>query len=328
MRMSARSNSKSDTATVGFRGGAFVKLFDSLFVLRPTLMFPLWTMTLAGCSLAVSTSSTKVSYQQWALLVVAFSSIFGLVYLLNQYRDRISDLQNEKLFFLSERLLGALHLKIESLVLALVAPAALILSGYRHLGLWMLLIFAVAGILYNFAPLALQNRPWGGIIAGAVGGWLLLRLGGKIYGVSPDLISEIPYVIAFTSGCLLTELPDTEGDRASGKKTFSVSYGTSATIAAGLVGFISSAVAGLLLFDWVIALPAAAATPVLIVAWRRRSIDTAIQANKLAILLLSITAGVRFPVYLLVILLYFPFARWYHRRRFGLEYPSLKADQR
>ncbi len=318
------------------KGGKTASFFDSFFVLRPTLIFPLWTMTLAGCWLAVRDPDQwlqwsgilnpggEIVWWRWLLLAIALTAMYGLVYLLNQIKDVKTDKINKKLFLVAEGALNRRHLINESIVLSILAVLSLIFSGFSHLGLLALGLFLVIGVLYNFTPLALKQKPWGGIIAYAAGGWMFLKLGELVYGNSAAFLIELPYIIAFTSSCLLTNLPDKKGDLAEGKRTFVVAYGEKTTLFIGILGFSLSALTGILNNDWVIALPAIVTAPFLTAAFFRYSIDRVISVNKWAIFLLSLTVGIAFgfPVYILIIILYFPFARWYHKRRFGMVYPS------
>lgn len=319
-----KSDINSSETIVQLGGNGLVRFFDMLFVLRPTLMFPLWTMTLCGYHLAPS--SGGLTYLQWLLLSVSLSSLFGLVYLLNQFRDRESDQLNSKLHLVSAGILSKRKLIVEMIVLSTFVIAGLILSGFWHLYALIIVIFAIAGIIYNYTPLALEQNPVGGIIAGVVGGWLLLHLGGMISGGELSLTREAPYVIAFTSACILTGLLDRSGDERAGKMTFTVVYGTQATIAFGLFGLVLTGLWGVYNQDWVIVAPTLVALPILIASFMRKSVGLAVQANKAAIFLLSVMAGLYYPVYLVVILLYFLFAKWYHRQRFSMDYPSFKSE--
>lgn len=301
-----------------------MRLFDSLFVLRPTLMFPLLTMILVGYHIAPV--KMTLGWQRWALLTVAFCALFGLGYLLNQLRDRVSDRHNGKLFLIDSEALSRRHLRLEAVLLTVCAPLALIAAGFGHIVLWAAVMFLVGGILYNYSPLALQDKPWGGILAGLVGGWLLLRVGGALAGEPGSWWREAPYIIAFTSACLLTTLPDREGDLYTGKMTFAVVYGARATITFALTGFLLAALWGILGRDWVIALPAAASFPILLIGRRLSSVPLAVKANKVAIFALSLMVGLFYPLYLAVIVLYYPLARWYYRHRFGLNYPSFRGE--
>lgn len=315
--MSLTSHDRSDP---GLRGSAFVRLLDPFFVLRPTLMFPLWTMTLAGAGLVKQ--DITISPFRWFLLSVALSAMFGLVYFLNQIKDKKTDKINNKLFLIANGVFSRSQIIIETILLILLAVICLILSDFGHIGLWMMGLFVLIGLLYNYTPFALKQHPWGGMVAYALSGWMFLRLGQMIYGYNSELLYESPYIFAFIVGCLLTNLPDLEGDKAADKRTFTVVYGINTTIITGITGYSISLILGLYARDWVIFIPPACTLPFLIYGYFSKNLDLVVRANKWAIFLLSVTVGIKFPVYLVAIILYFPLARWYHKARFGINYPS------
>jgi len=315
-----RTDTAKEHAEVSPKSGSIVKALDLLFVLRPTLMFPLFTIILTGHHLTAN--ARLLTTQQWVMLVVGLCAMFGVVYLLNQIRDRKSDKENGKLFLVSNRILSKNQLMLEAGLLITLMPVAFYLAGFVNLVFWVLAMFLVAGILYNFTPLALQNQPFGGILSGLIGGWLLIRFGSLIAGASASWILEAPYVIGFASVALLTCLPDLKGDKAQNKKTFAVVFGAHKTILIGLIGFIITSGWGYVNGDMVIAVPSAIALPLLFWSWLKKDIPTAVIANKIGIFSLSIAVGLTYPVYLVIIVLYFPFARWYYSHRFGIKYPS------
>ncbi|MDP8237960.1 MAG: UbiA family prenyltransferase [Candidatus Hatepunaea meridiana] len=263
-----------------------------------------------------------LGWERWVLLIFALCSCFGLVYVLNQIRDRKSDSDNGKLFLIAGKTLSCKHLIIEAVILALLFPIALLLAGFGNLIIWILLMFLFAGILYNFTPFELQNNPVGGLIAGVIGAWLLIKSGSMIVGISINWQMYSPYLIAFSSACILTSLLDKKGDEANGKRTFTVVFGERKTILIGLVGLIITAAWGIYNKDWIIAVPAIISTPILFWAWHHNDITKAVIANKTAIFSLSVAIGLFYPVYLIVIVLYYYFARWYYAHRLGLRYPS------
>ena len=311
----------SDQVPRTLQGGRLAQAADSFFVLRPTLMFPLWTMILAGVGL--SDESKKISSGEWVALVVSLSALFGLVYLLNQLKDRAGDAINAKLFLIASGKFSNRHLMIEIIVLILFGIGGLLLSHQWHVWFWILLGVVIGGVIYNFTPWALERNPAGGVIAGFVGGWLLIRLGGEIGGGGADFMEELPYALAFTSACLIAGLLDRRGDEVAGKRTFAVVFGEKVTIAVCLAGFLSVILFGGWNGDWLIIAPAALSLPVLFYGWWNEDVNKAVTANKIAIFILSFGVGFKFIPYLVVIVLYYPIARWYHRTRFGLRYPSL-----
>jgi len=296
-------------------------------------------MTLAGCWLALRApnhwlqwsgflqSGRGIASWRWLLLSISITSMYGLIYLLNQIKDIKTDSINEKLFLVAEGALSRRHLIIEAGILTLAVAVFLFLSRFTHLGLLALSIFVIIGILYNFTPLALAGKPWGGLTAYLIGGWMALQLGEMIYGESISLRWEIPYLIAFVSSCIVTNLPDKPGDMSDGKMTFAVVHSERGTLIVGAAGFFLAAVVGVFNRDWVIVLPAAMTTPGMLAAYLKQNVELSIRVNKWAIFLLSVSVGAAFgfPVYLIIIGLYYPFARWYHRNRFGMAYPSFRC---
>ena len=318
-----RLNSSKNVATVTFGGGAVVRLLDSAFILRPTLMFPLITMVLAGHQNALARDS--LGWECWFFLMFALCSLFGLGYLLNQIRDSKGDSKNGKLFLIAGGAINRNHSIAEAVILAAIVPTMLFLAGLEQLIFWILIMFLIGGILYNFTPLALQNSPFGGLFAGLAGGWLLLRFGGMVAGSPGYLYRDLPYIIAFGSACILTCLLDTKGDVENGKRTFVVAYGYRKTILIGLIGFLLAGVGGVYNHDLVIAVPAFLSAPILFWSWLKESVPHAVVANKVAIFSLSIAVGFIYPVYLIAIGFYYPLARWYYSRRLGMRYPSFKG---
>jgi len=316
------SSTSKDTIYTALEERSFAKIFDSVFILRPTLMFPLITMILVGHR--ISDAENSLAWERWFFLVLALCAMFGLGYLLNQIRDRKSDQQNGKLILIAEGVIGRKHLVIEIVILSSIVPLMLHAAGFSRLIVWVLAMFLVGGIFYNFKPLSLQNHPLGGLLAGLIGGVLLLRFGGMIVSNPTDWLSALPYIIAFGAASLLTDLLDREGDTANGKKTFVVVYGYRTTMLTSLVGFIIAGLLGLYNWDWVITVPAFISSPVLFWGWKKNSVRVAVLANKIAIFTLSVAIGVFYPVYLVVIGLYYPLARWYYARRLGMRYPSFE----
>ena len=300
-----------------------MRLLDSIFVLRPTLMFPLITMILAGHFHA--DVRHPMSWDRWLMLMVALCAMFGLGYLLNQFKDRVSDKSNGKLFLITEGYVDRRHALILSVLLSLLVLIALLAAGFERLLLYVVLMFVVGGILYNYTPVALQNSPFGGVTAGFAGGFLLLFLGGLIAGEPGSFLWMPPYLIAFGSACTLTCLLDVKGDRISGKNTFAVVYGVKKTMVIALTGFILTIIWGLFNRDWMITLSAVVSTPFLFWGCLNDNVNKAVLANKLAIFILSCVVGIAYPAYLFAIALYLPLARWYYSRRLGIRYPSFSG---
>lgn len=258
------------------------------------------------------------------MLIFALSFMFGLIYLLNQLRDRATDKVNRKLCLVSDGMLTNMELVTESVLLFAVSAIIMLIGGFKDLWLVASGVFFIWGILYNYTPFALNWRPWGSVFAYVFGGWLLLRLGELTMGCKADIIQELPYMIAFSASCIITDIFDRKGDEAVKKKTFVVLFGEKTAAMVGSAGFVLASIGGLYNYDWVIAVPALLTAPLMLSAAIKHDMTLVSRVNKLAIFCLSITVGIKFPVYLLIIAIYYPFARWYHRHRFGMAYPSFR----
>jgi len=287
-------------------------------------MFPLWTMTLIGFNL--DAGGARLEPFRWTLIVISLSALFGLVYLLNQMKDREGDLANGKLAIVAQGLVSPSSQRITAAALCLISMAALLSAGFGRLGVWMAAVFVIAGLLYNYSPAALERTPWGGVLAGLGGSWLLLRLGAGFAGSNPALISESPYILAFTAGCILTGLPDVKGDRLTGKRTMVVVYGEGFTMGLALALISLAGVIAAFLAEWILVIAALGGGVFIAWGWLIGNRAYAVFGNKAAMVILAVGIGLSFPFFLLAIVLYYPFARWYHRVRFSLDYPGFKLS--
>lgn len=302
----------------------FAEAFDWFFMLRPTLMFPLWTMVLAGRSLVAEPQ--ELSPIRWLYLVVSLSSLFGVVYLLNQMRDREGDRSNRKLLLISTELVSRQQQWVVTFLLLTLSPVCFVLAGFGSEAIWLVAVFGIAGLLYNYTPIALEGSPWGGVLAGASGAWLLLRLGEITAGSYAPIIEEIPYILAFTAGGILTGLPDIAGDRLTGKRTFAVAFGEAWTVRiAGLMIGVAIWI-GATFQQWPVVAAGLGGGGLIAAACIKRNSLLAVTGNKAAIGLLAFSISALYPVFLGAIILYYPFARWYHRARFAISYPSFRAE--
>jgi ABC-type methionine transport system permease subunit len=70
------------------------------------------------------------------------------------------------------------------------------------------------------------------------------------------------------------------------------------------------------------------ALPLFIRFYLQRTVESAQMAVKAAIFSLAVAVGTTWVPFLAMIALYYPLARWYHRERLGLDYPSFKSAAR
>lgn len=292
--------------------------FDAFFILRPTLFFPSWTFFLAGYSRGEGSGV--------AFILMWLAAALGTSFLLNQLSDRREDRLNDKLWPLWGELIPIRTIYVELAILILLTILGGIWAG-PELSALLALFFLIAGVFYNFPPLRLKGRPLLGIAACAVGVWIGYLIGARAASV-PFLRAiswGLPYALAGAAVSLLTHVPDLEGDRRAGVRTFPTVYGLRRTgmWAAGLVGLCI--VLSWFFSDYVLFVASVISAPFFVRFSVQPSAERADLAVKISVLVLAITVGLTWPPFLAMIACYYLFSRWYHRRRLGLDYPSFRT---
>jgi len=301
------------------------KWLDPVFVLRPTLFFPCWTLFLAG----VRSASPGLGIVWWKVItsMAVMGAAMGVIYLVNQLRDVGTDRINQKLPYFTQEIISVRFAWWEAAVLLVVSVVGAALVSWIFLAIIVAAVMITGG-MYNYSPFALKDNPFGAIAASAGGGLLAFLAGAEAGGTLSwvVLLAAIPYLFAFVATTLWTAIPDIEGDRLVGKRTFPVQYGMVATLWLGCVGVFAAVLFGLLLRDWVIGWAALISLALFVAATIRKQHASVLLAIKGSIFVLSLLVGWYFPLYVIAMGIYYLLARWYHRGRFGLVYPSLVSD--
>jgi 4-hydroxybenzoate polyprenyltransferase len=257
-------------------------------------------------------------------MLSCLSLVMAGVYILNQMQDIETDRANHKLFLLSDGIISPRHAGREAGFLVLLgACAGFIIDLY--LGLGLIILFVLAGWLYNFSPFKWKDRPLMGLFTNGAGGMLIYLLGWKAGGGVPWIpVRALAYLMAGVSVFLNTTLPDRVGDEKTGKITFVVQYGIAATAWWAFITEAAAVVLALLTRDWLLFIPGAVSMPLFVMAVVRRTEKDVVRATKCSILALVLAVCVVFPWYAILILFIFIFTKWYYKRRFNFDYPSLK----
>ncbi len=312
----------------------WISWLDYIFVLRPMLFYPGWSTLLAGYFIAAANYSTVIN---WSLtnidhavvftLLLSFAAVMGGSFILNQLQDVESDRQNKKLFIIGGGLLKRKYLVIETVILPVLA-LILALTLSLRVALLILSFFLVTGILYNFQPAAMKDRPWGSLAANMIMGGLAFAIGWcAVRSCSFRLIEDLlPYLFFNTALYLFTTLPDITGDIQVDKKTLAVIYGKTGIIRAAfvlyLLGFICALMAGdeLALIFYVLSLPF-----FIINVVTGRIADT-LRATKFGILFFALGICLHWPLYFLLMIAGFFATRFYFHRRFNFNYPNFSGN--
>lgn len=308
--------------------------FDFIFLTRPILFIPVWTLFLAGAYWArVEKGDSFGLVVQFLpdfrtfLSLFSYTILMGGVYIVNQLQDVETDRANRKLFLISEGYVSKRAAIVEIVLLFIFS------FGFVLLFSWSLRIFfllsLILGLLYSVSPFSFKGRPFLDLFSNGAGygslafmvGWLSLS------NFSFEaLLRSIPYALAVGGVFLNTTVPDIEGDKNARKITTGVFLGLKGTVwlAFGLVSF--AFITSFLLNDWVCIL--ASGFSILFFLWAGlvRSMKSIMVSYQLGGAGLVIIIGFFHLWFFVLLAVTFLGLKAYYRFRFGMKYPAL-ADR-
>ena len=308
-------------------------LADYLFVMRPTLFFPVWTVFLAGYLNAAlganqwGTVDTLVTAKiLWSrhLISIGFllTLLCGGIFILNQIQDITTDKENNKLFIIANNYLSRRTAYIEAISLVFIALIGSAFTSTRQTVLFVLL-FLLSGWAYSFPPLLWKDKPFAGLMTNALTGYLIFTSGWclvKPFSAEAGY-SALAYILAIAAIYLYTTVPDRQGDYKAGKMTFSVKYGLPQTTRLALILGFCAIGCTIWVGDWRMFLATAFSIPFFIKVHFSQKMSDLSLATKLPILFLALTICWKIPYYMGLILLVFYGSKWYYKVRFNLNYP-------
>jgi 4-hydroxybenzoate polyprenyltransferase len=312
----------------------WIPWLDYFFVLRPMLFYPGWSTMLAGYFIystrtgySIHWFSDAVNYKILFILLISFGSIMGSSFILNQIKDVVTDRQNKKLFILSGGLLDPHTLVLEAGVLAVIS---VVLAALVNIPVMVLTIvfFTVTGVLYNYAPFSMKDRPWGSLAANMIMGGLAFAIGWCAQqAYDPIMIQDLsPYLLFNTALYLFTTLPDIEGDRQAGKKTLAVRFGTPILIRVAFTVYLAGFVMAVLFNDIQALIIYVLSAPFFIRTIITFRITETLKATKFGILFFALTICLQWPLYFLLMVAGFYLTRFYFKYRFDFNYPNFSGN--
>jgi len=301
-----------------------MKILDYLFASRPMLHLPLWSVYLI--CLHREHQQTGDSFGAPHLITMICLSLMAAgAFYVNQIFDYESDEINDKLGFLQRDLTSPRGFMIGFLLLSIVGVAV---AGLLS---WLLLLIFLQGFVfawvYSSPPLRLKDRPLAGLLADAYCFGFLVPL-----TVTPQAdrypLSGVEwwtpcyFFLTVAAVHVLTTLPDRRGDRTTGKRTIAVVAGpTAARLSALLLMLASLVVAWRLEWTALVYLSLFASVLILMAALFG-SARPDLFAAKAPLLMLTLLAGLPYPIYLVFVVALIIACRIYYRRRFGVVYPK------
>jgi 4-hydroxybenzoate polyprenyltransferase len=298
-----------------------MKYLDYLFITRPVLMPPVWTILLLGYHQA---SPFSVYENSIGLVFLLISFSIGAVYILNQIHDIESDRINKKLFFLAEGLMPVKDARVETILLISIGIIGAFMISFQ-LGILFILGF-VFGFLYSAPPFSLKNRHIWGLLSNALGHGSLTFLIGwcVISNLSLEaFLFSLPYLLAVAAVYLNTTLPDIEGDRKVKKITLGVKLGISKSCWLSVIFVLSSLFLALVVKDWVFMLAGGLCFPFFLFAALTKKAKQIILSSKMGVLFLTLAAAFFYPWYFIILVLGFLGTRIYYKVRFNMTYPTI-----
>ena len=324
----------------------FSFVFDAIFLIRPTLLIPVWTILFLGWITAVERDFFDFSFDLFSPIVkmfFVFTAVAGWIYIVNQIADRESDKINKKLFILSEN-----HIPV-----SFAWVFAVILLVFSLAGAWfwldlvcfaVILTAAVMGVFYNLPPFKLKDTAWGGFLANCFGHGILTYFAGWYVGlmstsdgVNLSQMFIIPvkgFLFALSAGFangavyLTSTISDIEGDKKVGKKTFAVKYGAKNTTLLATISVILSFFTAFLIphQNWIMVIPAALCVPLFYSLYRTQNIEKAFQTFRYPVVILSAMTALFVPAYAILVFAVVIASRIYYKKRFNLDYPSFRKE--
>ncbi|MDI6739911.1 MAG: UbiA family prenyltransferase [Candidatus Edwardsbacteria bacterium] len=304
-------------------------LFDYLFVLRPILLVPVWTMLLAGHYRAggISRMTWRLPEELW-LMIALYSGLMGAVYIVNQIYDVETDRLNKKLFLVAEGYVSKTAIIIEAMLLFALAIAFSFLKYAPVLG-WLVAASGLLGLLYSVPRFKFKARPFLDMLANGIGyGGLAFATGWMATGACPDnvLTYSLPYVLAVSAVYLNTTLPDYQSDKATGNVTTGVFLGGKATAWLALALMTAAAALSWRLHDNLCLVASACALPLFLITVITQKMKWVMLSYQGGALLLVALIGLMFPVLFVMLIVTYAALKYYHKWRFNMNYPRL-ADR-
>lgn len=300
-----------------------MKLFDLIFMSRPMLLIPVWTVYLHYLSdCTVSGYGNYWINPQFIYQLLVLTLVFAGTYVFNQIFDIESDKINDKIYFLPR---GIISLKVAWIYYAILTVSALVAAYFVSDHTLLVSQYTVIlGVMYSIPFIRLKDNLFGGLLANAMAyGFFIPFMIGLFCAGRLPVISSAPYFLAIATGYILTTLPDYEGDMISKKQTVAVVLGIRGALILALLSALATAVVSYYISNYEMLAVAGITLLLTVILLGKPNKSLLLFTCKFPILLLTILAGAHYPLYLAFLLLTIALTRIYYKIRFDIIYPKL-----
>jgi 4-hydroxybenzoate polyprenyltransferase len=304
-------------------------ILDYFFILRPILLVPAWTMLLVGYYRAQGHLSItlKLPGEFWLAMLI-YSGLMGAIYIVNQIFDVETDRLNKKLFLVAEGYVSKIIIIIEAIVLFLGAIAVGFWKFSMLFGI-IIILSGILGLLYSVPPFKFKAKPFIDMLANGLGYGLLAFAAGWIssgHDTANVWLFSLPYVLAVSAVYLNTTIPDYGSDKTTGNITTGVFMGIKATRWLALAVMLGSLLLSIQFKDYLCLAAAGAALPLFVMAVISANMRWTMLSYQAGSLMLVVLSGILFPVFIPILFAIFLSLKFYHKWRFGMDYPRF-ADR-
>jgi 1,4-dihydroxy-2-naphthoate octaprenyltransferase len=312
----------------------YLKPLDYFFMLRPTLFFPIWIMTLAGYSGFYICSGSKkwLTFSTDWITVLNFlliTLISGGVFILNQLQDIESDKDNKKLFLISESFIQKKHAQTIAFTIISISIVFFFVENFY---LFIINFFYVlfGGYLYNYKPFCWKDLPFLGVFVNLIEGLFLFLSGWLIagYGQWQAFIYVIPYLCAWGAVMFLTTIPDVKRDSLHNKITFAVRFGRNRTIWTATIWVLIGFIVGIINKDYLVTYSIVLSLPLFTIMLFKPTHEWIFASIRYPMLFIALLLCVEFPLFFIVLLVNYFFSKAYYVSRFELNYPTFRVKEK
>jgi len=314
---------------------------DYLFVLKPVLLYPVWTLFLAGYyvqaktvvaaeSVATNGAAHDLAGPNVLLVGVAVTLLMGAIFVLNQVMERNKITSRSKVILIAPEHLTPKVAFIEASVL-LTASLILGFVSSVFIGLLLLAILVLAGVLYNFHPFNLKDRPIFAFLTTGFVSFLIFSLGWLVAGgfTNQLWLFSVPYVLMILAIYVYASIE--ENEPVPEMKNARLSERAKMALYTGLVLEVTALVIAYFLKDEFVFYPLLFSLPFFIWAIMRLTPQELGRAVNYPIFLLALTLSFKqvlahsgYSLFFILLGVYF-LSKLYYRFQFDINFPNLAS---